>query len=154
MRNPLVLLTILAGLASAPAFAQATSGGQAAQPGGAIGTTDVNAYNSTNVGSQYQQRRQIDNLPGQQNSSASADKLGRARPANKDELTVGATVNDKSGIAIAKIESVDADGVVVSTGAAKVKVPAEAFGHNKSGLLLDMTKGQFEQTVAKASAAS
>ena len=48
------------------------------------------------------------------------------------------------------IAEVDADGVVVSMGIAKVKVPAQAFGHNKAGLLLDMTKAQFEQVVAQA----
>jgi hypothetical protein len=51
---------------------------------------------------------------------------------------------------MAKIEQVDADGVVVSMGTAKVKVPVEAFGHNKAGLLLDMTRAQFEQVVAQA----
>ena len=82
-----------------------------------------------------------------------AGKNGRARPATKGELTPGAIVNDKTGAAIAKIESVDPDGVVVSMGAAKVKVPTEAFGHNKAGLLLDMTKAQFEQVVAQANTA-
>jgi hypothetical protein len=51
---------------------------------------------------------------------------------------------------LAKIDSVDNDGVVLSMGTAKVKVPAEAFGHNKAGLLLDMTKAQFEQLVTRA----
>jgi hypothetical protein len=35
-----------------------------------------------------------------------------------------------------------------------VKIPSDAFGHNKRGLLLDMTKAQFDQIVAKANAAS
>src|SRR5439155_24552848 len=78
--------------------------------------------------SQYQQRRSLQDLStGGEKGDA---KLGPARPAKANELTAGATVNDKTGVAMAKIESVDPDGVVVSTGAAKVKVPAEAFGHN------------------------
>jgi hypothetical protein len=49
---------------------------------------------------------------------------------------------------------VDPDGVVVSTAAGKVKIPADAFGHNKAGLLLDMTKRDFDNIVAQANAAS
>jgi hypothetical protein len=78
------------------------------------------------------------------------DTLGRARAAKPAELTAGAIVNDREGTAIARIEQVDADGVVVSSGTARVKVPADAFGHNKVGLLLDMSKGQFDQIVAQA----
>jgi hypothetical protein len=79
---------------------------------------------------------------------------GPSRPAKTSELTVGATVSDKTGIAMAKIDEVDADGIIVSTPAGKVKIPSDAFGHNKRGLLLDMTKAQFDQIVAKANAAS
>src|SRR4051794_14396653 len=154
MPRPLVLLAIVSSFASASAFAQATSGGQTPQPGGMMGSSEAGSYNSSNATEQYVHQRQIGNLPEQQNSRPNADKSGRARPATKDELTPGATVNDKTGVAIAKVEQVDADGVVVSMGAAKVKVPAEAFGHNKGGLLLDMTKAQFEQVVAQANKAS
>jgi hypothetical protein len=35
-----------------------------------------------------------------------------------------------------------------------VKIPSNAFGHNKRGLLLDMTKSDFDKIVAKANAAS
>jgi hypothetical protein len=81
---------------------------------------------------------------------AHANQPGPSRPAKPSELLAGATVNDKTGLALAKIDSVDKDGIVLSMGTAKVKVPAEAFGHNKAGLLLDMTKAQFEQLVTRA----
>jgi hypothetical protein len=150
LTKPLALLAIVSILVSAAAFAQATSGGQTPQPGGIMGNPEAGPYNSSNVTSQYLHQKQIGNLPEQQNVGPNAGKSGRARPATKGELTPGAIVNDKSGIAIAKVEQVDPDGVVVSMGTAKVKVPAEAFGHNKAGLLLDMTKAQFEQVVAQA----
>ena len=118
-----------------------------------MGNSELNPYNTSNVTSQYLQQKQIGNLPEQQNTGANRGKSERTRPATKEELTAGATVNDKSGVAIAKIDQVDADGVVVSTGFAKVKVATEAFGHNKAGLLLDMTKAQFEQVVAQANTA-
>ena len=80
--------------------------------------------------------------------------LGSARPAKKDELASGAAVNDNRGVLIAKIEKVDPDGVIVAVGTAKIKVPADAFGHNKAGLLLDMTKAQFDAVVAQANKSS
>ena len=153
MGKPLVSLAIIVSIVSAPAFAQATSGGQTPMPGGSMGSTAVSPYNSSNVTSQYLQQKQIGNLPEQSNTRANGGKSERARPAKPEELTAGATVNDKTGAAIAKIEQVDTDGIVVSTGLAKVKVPREAFGHNKAGLLLDMTKAQFEQVVAQPNTA-
>ena len=115
-----------------------------------MGSNSVSPYNSSNVTSQYLEQKQIGNLPEQANTRPNTGKSDRARPAKPEELTAGATVNDKTGAPLAKIEQVDADGVVVSTGLAKVKVPKEAFGHNRAGLLLDMTKAQFEQVVAQA----
>jgi hypothetical protein len=101
----------------------------------------------------YIRQKTLNNLPGR-SSAANDGKLGPARAAKLQELTAGATVNDKTGIAIAKIDQLDSDGVVVSTGTAKVKIPADAFGRNKAGLLLDMTKAQFDEIVAKANAGS
>src|SRR5207245_4252917 len=77
------------------------------------------------------ERELSDKLSSQQQGA------GRSRPAKATELVAGAVVNDKTGAPMAKIAEVDADGVVVSMGIAKVKVPAQAFGHNKAGLLLD-----------------
>lgn len=108
--------------------------------------------NTTDPMTQYQTQRSMNNLPGQ-DTKANA-KLGSSRPAKLAELAAGAVVNDKSGILIARVDKVDSDGVVVSTGTAKVKIPADAFGHNNAGLLLDMTKAQFDQIVAKANGAS
>jgi hypothetical protein len=107
---------------------------------------------SSSAVDQYLQRKSLQDVSGGEARPVNASKLGPARPAKKDELVVGAPVNDKTGVAMAKVEQVDADGVIVSVGTAKIKVPAEAFGHNKAGLLLDTTKAQFEQVVAQANA--
>lgn len=151
MHKSLVLLTIAAAMAPAAAFAQATSGGQAPMADGSLRSTDLGGGSLT---SQYLQQQSLNNLPGQKQAPPRRSTLGPSRPAKAAELTAGATVNDKTGIAMARIEQVDPDGIVVSLGTAKVKVPAEAFGHNKAGLLLDMTKAEFEQVVASANAAS
>jgi len=148
MRRLLVLVGAAVGLVPAAGLAQ-MAGGAPSGPTSEIrnsgGTHDT--VNNPDLHDQllrYRERELSDNVRAQSKG------LGPSRPARKDEITAGAIVNDKTGIAIAKIEQVDPDGVVVSMGAAKIKVPAEALGHNKAGLLLDMTKSQFEQVVAQA----
>jgi hypothetical protein len=149
MRKPLLLLATLLAFPPPTAFAQPVGGGGPADSTAAVKSNDMGMPGqSTNAVDQYLQRKGLQDLSTGQ--SAAINKLGPARPARKDELIVGASVNDKTGGAMAKIAEVEPDGVVVSMGTAKVKVPAEAFGHNKAGLLLDMTKAQFEQVVAQA----
>ena len=75
---------------------------------------------------------------------------GRTRPAKADEVVAGAQLLDKAGVAIGTIESVAADGAVVATLTGKVKVPLEAFGINKKGLLVDLSKKEFDTLVAQA----
>ena len=166
MRKSLILSGIAMALPNTSALAQAappgappsmspgaTSGGQTPEPNGEMRSSALDPYNSTNQLNQYLQRKQVGSFDTDQ-ASVAARKLGPARPANAKELAQGATVNDKTGAAIATISSVDPDGVILSSGSMKVKVPSNAFGHNKAGLLLDTTKGEFEQMVAKANAAS
>jgi hypothetical protein len=144
MRRSLILSVLLVSIAPTVGFAQMRGG-----PPVQTNTPDNgNSPVSTNPLDQYLQRRSLQDLTDTQRAAVS--KLGPARAARKDELTAGAVVNDKTGAPMAKIAEVDADGVVVSMGMAKVKVPAQAFGHNKAGLLLDMTKAQFQQVVAQA----
>lgn len=132
----------------------ATAGPVLAQAGPRDGTNDVKSQSYGSPGQsgsavdQYLQRKGLQDLTDEQR--AAINKLGPSRTAKKDELVVGAAVNDKTGAPMAKIDAIDADGIVVAMGAAKVKVPAEAFGHNKAGLLLDLTKAQFEQVIAQA----
>ena len=135
--------TSSAGLAQAPGYAGSTRPLD-------IRNTDLGAHDSFSTPDMHDQllkqreRELSDRLQAQHKG------LGPARPARKSELAAGAAVNDNTGAAMATIQQVDPDGVVVSMGAAKAKVPAEAFGHNKSGLLLDMTRAQFQQMVSKA----
>jgi hypothetical protein len=77
---------------------------------------------------------------------------GKAVPATPADIVATATVSDKAGQTIGTIESVDADGAVVATLAGKVKVPLNAFGKNRNGLLIGMTKRDFEALVEKANA--
>jgi len=79
--------------------------------------------------------------------------LPRGSAAAAGDLAAGSEVRDRKGIVVGTIEAVEADGAIVSTGAAKVKVPLDAFGKNKKGLLLGITKAEFDAVVAGATAA-
>lgn len=156
MRKLPVVLALLGALVPAPTFAQQS-------PPPSAPSDSTNAVKSETYGmpgtvanpvDDYIQQKTLNNLGDKQARAAADKKLGAARPAKPSELTAGATVNDKTGVALATIAQVDPDGVVVSTPTGKVKIPTEAFGHNKAGLLLDMTKAQFEQIVSKANTGS
>ena len=135
--------TIVAGsiavLAAEAAFAQAV-GGAAPLPGAA----DSKAVVAGNQESQADYNRQLgakDSKPG---------RRIKAVPATAADLVVGSAVRDKSGADIGMIEGVEADGIVVASAVGKVKVPTEAFGKDKKGLLLQISKADFDAAVRSA----
>jgi hypothetical protein len=75
---------------------------------------------------------------------------GSAIPAKVSDILAQAAVSDTNGQPVGTIESVDADGAVIVTASGKVKVPLNAFGKNRKGLLIGMSKHDFEALVAKA----
>jgi len=145
MRKLLITVAIITAIASTPALAQSSGPGASDISKSDMGTHDY----ASQPKDAYDLRNQLRNDEAMKEARAGQGKLGHSRPAKKDELAAGASINDKTGILIARIEKVDPDGVVVTVGTAKVKVPADAFGHNNLGLLLDMTKAQFDQVVAQ-----
>jgi hypothetical protein len=82
----------------------------------------------------------------------SSGHVDRARPATAADVIAGAAVSDTAGVQLGTIESVDAEGAVIVTGAGRARIPVEAFGKNSHGLLLQTTKAQFDATVASANA--
>jgi hypothetical protein len=151
MHKLLISLGALAIVLPTPAFSQAASA-----PSGAVDirNSDMGAHDTATQPSNLDLiRNGIRNNDMDRTAQALRDKLGPARPAKAQELTAGAIVNDTAGVVIAKIYSVAPDGVVLTTGVAKLKVPADAFGHNKAGLLLDMSKAQFDKIATQANAA-
>lgn len=149
------LFVVLGATVLVPVASSAQMTGNA--PGGAapdIRNSDLGAHDSFTTPDLHDQLLRQRERELSDRIQAEEKDGGPSRPAKASELSAGAIVNDKTGVAMAKIESVDPDGVVLTIGAGKVKVPADAFGHNKKGLLLDMTKAQFEQVVAQANKAS
>ena len=130
---------VLAMFAADGALAQG-AGGAAPLPGAA----DSKAVVAGNRESQADYNRQLgakDSKPG---------RRIKAVPASAADLVVGSQVRDKSGAEIGMIEGVEADGVVVASAAGKVKVPTEAFGKDKKGLLLQISKAEFDAAVHSA----
>ena len=80
-----------------------------------------------------------------------ADK-GAVRKVTAAEITAGASLRDIDGKPVGKVDSVDANGVVVDTGQFKVRVPLVSFGKDKYGLVLGTTAAKFNDIVAKAHA--
>lgn len=77
---------------------------------------------------------------------------GAVRKATAADVTAGAPLHDLDGKPIGKVDSVDADGVVVDTGQYKVRVPMVSIGVDNSGLMIGTTAAKFNDIVAKAHA--
>ena len=147
----LAALALAGGVAhgqAAPQGAPSGTPGGYAPPGGLTGGV---TGNSPSVSDQIDQMNRHINGESEhgRNSSAHVD---RARPATAAEVIAGAAVNDRAGVQLGSIESVDASGAVILTATGRARIPMEAFGHNAHGLLLQTTKAQFDASVAQANA--
>ena len=96
---------------------------------------------------------------GQAVSSQSADRAeattddtqgaGAAKPATTADVKAGASVYDSAGVAIGKIESVSGKNAVLSSGGTKASIPISSFAKNGKGLMIGMTKSEFEAATKK-----
>jgi|GEM_PF-2458640 len=85
-----------------------------------------------------------------QRKKESTPRTARAVPAAPDDVTVGSEVRDSKGVMIGTIDSVSMSAAVVASPGGKVEVPLEGFGKNNKGLLVGMTKAEFDAAVAAA----
>jgi len=92
----------------------------------------------------------IDKAVRESREEAAKAKPSRAVPAKPGDVTAGSEVRDSKGAVLGKVESASMSAAVVATEAGKVEVPLEAFGKNNKGLLLAMTKVDFDKLVAGA----
>ncbi|MES2988455.1 MAG: hypothetical protein V4808_11160 [Pseudomonadota bacterium] len=77
-------------------------------------------------------------------------KSSRAIPATPEDVTVGSEIRDTKGVVLGKVDSVSMSAAVVASESGKVEVPLESFGKNNKGLLLSLTKAEFDAAVAAA----
>ena len=107
---------------------------------------------SANPSGYDQINRLRDGLDAQGRPRDKAAAKGGTRPATSEEIAIGSEVRDKKNKPVGTIERVEPDGAIVVTAAGKVKVPAEAFGTDGKGLIIGITKAEFDKLVASANA--
>lgn len=77
-------------------------------------------------------------------------KTIRTVPAKPEEVTVGAEIRDKKGEHVGVIDSVSMSAAVLHADGGAVEVPLDAFGKDDKGLIIGMTKADFDKLVADA----
>ena len=75
---------------------------------------------------------------------------GPVARATAADLRTGVQVRDQSGGLVGTVETADAGGAVVNTGAARARIVLSSFGRNNQGLVISMTKAQFEAAASAA----
>ena len=93
----------------------------------------------------------IDKAMREERLAAEKGKVSRAVPAKPADIVAGSDVHDSKGVVLGKVESASMSAAVVASAVGKVEVPLEAFGKNNKGLLLALTKADFDKMVADAS---
>jgi hypothetical protein len=145
------ILLVAGLLAGGAAHAQSQPGGGGTVPGHAqpvIGTENNDSTRMT--GDDREARVAADRAVREtrERSEGSSSRRSRAVPATAADLVVGSEVRDSAGVPIGTIELVDAGGVQILSDGRRAKIPADAFGKNKAGLLIGMTKADFDKAVA------
>ncbi|HEV7661527.1 MAG TPA: hypothetical protein VGO55_16940 [Allosphingosinicella sp.] len=85
--------------------------------------------------------------PAPAQPAASAGAIAQATPA---DLRAGVQVHDESGGLVGTVETADAGGAVINTGVARARIVLSSFGRNNRGLVISMTKAQFEAAASAA----
>lgn len=70
--------------------------------------------------------------------------------ATQDDIKAGVQVFDNAGVAVGTVQSVTATGAVVASGKLRAEVPTSSFAKNAKGLVIGITKAEFEAAVNKA----
>ena len=74
----------------------------------------------------------------------------QVKPATAADIKTGAEVHDQKGDLVGKVESVDAEGAVVSTGTTRAKIALSGIGVSEKGLVVGITRAELEAQAKKA----
>ena len=85
---------------------------------------------------------------GEGEAPAATGGAGVVTVATPADIRAGLTVQDPQGGVVGTVESVDAEGAVVSTGNARAKLPLASFGKNDRGLVISLTRAELEAAVS------
>jgi hypothetical protein len=103
---------------------------------------------------QQAERAAYNSAIGQLSQSSPRGVKGATVPATPADVVAGRPLRDIKGEPIARVDAVDAQGVIVSAGSTRVRLPLNAFGKDEIGLLLGITADKFRALVVKASSAN
>jgi hypothetical protein len=145
----LAAMSAAALLATGTAHAQATAPAGAAPSGPGLGAENPAVRNGGDTFDRENATARDAAIASARNRDA-APRTARAVPAKPADVTVGSEVRDRKGEVIGTIDSVSMAAAVVASPGGKVEVPLEAFGKNNKGLLVGMTKAEFDAAVAAA----
>ena len=144
-------LKLLAGAATAGlsfgAAAQPASQAQGAsqqQPAG-----DTAAQSASQAQGASQQQPAGDTAAQQTSGDSTATANANLKPVTAASVKAGDKVNDTKGDPVGKIESVSGKTAVISSGSARAQIPLSSLARNEKGLVIAMTKSQFD-AAAKA----
>lgn len=137
--------TILLATALAILPASAASAQDAAVPApGAVAAPPASAADSASA---------LDTAPADAAAPAATAAPEGTAPtaaATQADLKAGATVYDSAGATVGTIESVTGTGAVIASGKLRAEVPAASFAKNAQGLVIGITKAEFEAAVNNA----
>jgi hypothetical protein len=137
----LIVCTLACTLAATGAHAQANTGPGAANLVGAAESLDFER-DADGAAKRAELARD--------ESVRESKRSPRARAAKPGEITAGSVVHDSRGAVLGTIESASMAAAVVVSAGGKVEVPLESFGRNSKGLLIDITKADFDALVKQA----
>ncbi|KQM28176.1 MULTISPECIES: hypothetical protein [unclassified Sphingomonas] len=137
----LAMAALLVGAGSARA--------QIAPVGGAPSSSPNSEDTTHSVNNDRDQQFALDKIRDEAGTTVDARASRRSSrnivAATAADLTVGASVFDKTGVALGTIEAVKPEGVQLLAGASRAMVPAEVFGKVRGKLVLNVTKAELAQ---------
>lgn len=140
------LMLIACGTAHAQGQGQAS--GSTAVPG--YGVMNPNTNNLGDTAAKDAERAREEALDKERHGGGPAKKASRSVAATAADVTVGAQVFDSKGVLVGTITGKTLTDAALQADAGTVEVPLEALGKNGKGLLIGMTKAEFDKLVAAA----
>lgn len=141
-------------LAASAAFVLAIGSAQAqdapAGPAGPGALTENATVRNPGDTSSADADRARDEAIAKQRGKSGTVKVMRSGPADASDIKVGLEVHDTKGAVVGKIEEVTLSVAVLHADGGKVEVPLDAFGKNAKGLVIGMTKAEFDALVTQA----
>ena len=108
---------------------------------GQTGTTPGQEQTSPGQASEITPAQTGTTPSGQTTGNVAAPALTAATAA---DVKAGVSVYDQKGKLVGTIDSVTADGAVVSTGKVKASIPVSSFAKGDNGLVISMTKAEID----------